>query len=295
MAFNLGGQLSFWLLRAMCRHPQSVPRRDDLPPEPHGAARIERFLGPDVWQMFAGRRVLDFGCGHGAEAIAAARHGAEHVWGIDIQEHRLAAARHSAAEEGVADRCTFLHALTQEGEIAELGGTVDCAYSIDSFEHCDRADLVLDRLFELLVPGGQLLISFGPPWKNPYGGHTRYFCRWPWIHLLFAEETILAVRALYRDDGARRFEEVEGGLSRLTVSRFLRLIEDSPFHRDLFRAIPVSTRFLDSRRPWHCLLTNRLLREYFTSVVLCRLTRPMASAWHGLAAASAEPSTLAAR
>ena len=134
--------------------------------------------------------------------------------------------------------------------------------------------MILDQLHELLAPGGRLLISFGPPWKNPFGCHTRYFCRWPWIHLLFAEETILAVRALYRDDGARRFEDVEGGLNRMTLARFQQLVDASPFQLELFRPIPLSTRFVDRPRFWHRLLTNPLTREYLTSVVLCRLTRP---------------------
>ena len=81
----------------------------------------QRFLGRDVGDLFTGRRVLDFGCGHGAEAVAAAQQGAACVWGIDIQEQRLESARQLARTAGVADRCVFLNAATQSREIAELG------------------------------------------------------------------------------------------------------------------------------------------------------------------------------
>lgn len=275
MNLKLRGKFGYRLLRALCRRPDAVPRRDDSPPGPQGAAKLQRFLGRDVGDLLAGRRVLDFGCGNGAEAVAAAQQGAECVWGIDIQEQRLEAARQLAQTTGVADRCVFLNATMQAREIAELRGTIDCAYSIDSFEHYARPDLVIDQLHQLLAPRGRLLISFGPPWRNPYGCHLRYLCRWPWIHLLFAEETILAVRALYRDDGARAFEDVEGGLNRMTLARFLQLVQASSFQLDLFRPVPLSTRFLDRPRSWHRLLTSPLTREYVTSVVLCRLIKPL--------------------
>lgn len=267
-------KLGYWILRSLCKRRGAVSRNDAPAEGPQGAAKLERFLGREVWWEFAGRRVLDFGCGHGAEAIAAAQHGAECVYGIDIQEHRLEAARRATEDAGVADRCVFLNAARQIDDIAELEGTIDCAYSIDSFEHYGRPDLILQRFHDLLAPGGRLLISFGPPWMNPYGCHMRYFCRWPWIHLLFREETIMAVRALYRDDGARRFEDVEGGLNRMTLARFLDFVDRSPLELEMFRPVPLSTRFVNGGSVWHPLLTNVLLRELTTSVVQCRLSKP---------------------
>jgi SAM-dependent methyltransferase len=277
MDLKLGGQFGRCLLRCLSNRPASQPASDDAPPHgPQGAEKLQRLLGREVWQEFVGRRVLDFGCGHGAEAVAVAQRGAEHVFGIDIQEHRLQSARKTAHEAGLSDRCTFLNAVSQADAIADLEGTIDCAYSLDSFEHYARPDLILQRFHDLLAPGGRLLISFGPPWKNPFGCHMRYFCRWPWIHLLFREETILAVRAEFRDDGARRFEDVEGGLNRMTLTRFLELVAASPFELEMFRPIPISTRFVSGPRFWHPLFTNRLTREYLTSVVLCRLVKPLA-------------------
>jgi SAM-dependent methyltransferase len=274
MALQFNGPFGYRLLRRLSRRPAAQPAEDSPPAGPQGAEKLQRLFGFEVWNEFTAHRVLDFGCGHGIEAVAVAQRGARHVYGIDIQEHRLKAARHLAQAQGVADRCVFLNAATEVDSIAELEGTIDCAYSLDAFEHYGRPDLVLKRLHELLAPGGRLWIAFGPPWKHPYGCHMRYFCRWPWIHLLFAEETILAVRSEFRDDGARRFEDVEGGLNRMTLARFQELIAASPFDLELLRPIPLSSRFAAGPQFWQPLFTNRLAREYFTSVVLCRLRKP---------------------
>lgn len=276
MDLKLGGQLGYRLLRTICRSPAATRETEALPAAGHGAARLEQLFGPDVWRELASRRVLDVGCGQGAEAVAAAKHGAERVWGLDIQEPRLEAARELAQAEAVADRCVFLNPLESAAEMADLRGAIEVAYSIDSFEHYADAGSVLNQLQELLAPGGRLLISFGPPWKNPYGSHFRYLCRWPWIHLLFREETIMRVRAEYRNDGARRFGEVDGGLNQMTLARFERLVAESGLTVETLQPIPLSTRFLRGPRFWHPLLTNGLLREYFTSIVLCRLRKPNA-------------------
>ena len=53
-----------------------------------------------------GARVLDYGCGSGILAIAAARLGASDVTGVDIDEQALAAARTNAAANGVVARYT---------------------------------------------------------------------------------------------------------------------------------------------------------------------------------------------
>ena len=49
---------------------------------------------------------------------------------------------------------------------------------------------------------------------------------------------------------------------------------------ELFQPVPLSTRFLDRPRFWHRLLTNPLTREYLTSIVLCRLMKPLPSDAH---------------
>src|SRR6185436_13535207 len=56
----------------------------------------------------AGRRVLDYGCGRGDDALRLVERGAAHVTGFDISDAEVAHARAAAAAAGVADRTTFV-------------------------------------------------------------------------------------------------------------------------------------------------------------------------------------------
>jgi len=227
---------------------------------------MERFLGSDIWTRFADKRVLDYGCGGGEEVIEVARRSGATVYGIDIQDKLLEAGRALAERECVADRCVFLNGITRAGEVAQLEESFDFAFSLDSFEHFDDPKFILERIYRLLKPGGRLLVSFGPPWKHPNGAHMGYICAFPWIHFIFAERTILEVRALYRDDGAKRFRDVEGGLNQMTIARFLELLRSSRFRIEKFRTVPI--------RGFELLVKNRRWGEYFTSVVLCTAVKP---------------------
>jgi SAM-dependent methyltransferase len=279
MAWQLAGRLGRVLLRAFCKRPpeasKSTVELDSELPAPD-AGKLERRFGRDVWREFQGAAVVDFGCGSGRDAVAAAMRGARRVIGIDIQEHRLAAARTMAAASGVLDRCLFLNATTQAEEVAGLCGA-DVVYSLDAFEHFDDPATVLARMFQLLAPGGRLLVAFGPPWKNPYGSHLRYMTDLPWAHLLFSEATVMAVRARYRPDGARRYADCPGGLNGLTVRGFRRLAAASGFEIDELRTVPLSTAFSECRGLWTRVFQHPWLVEYFTSIVVARMIRPAAA------------------
>jgi ribosomal protein L11 methyltransferase len=54
-----------------------------------------------------GERILDAGCGSGILSVGATLLGAEHALGFDIDPNSEVAASNLAADNGVADRCTF--------------------------------------------------------------------------------------------------------------------------------------------------------------------------------------------
>jgi cyclopropane-fatty-acyl-phospholipid synthase len=102
-----------------------------------------------------GQRVLDVGCGWGSFAHhAAARHGV-HVTGITLSEPQAAVARRRAAEAGLAEQVDFR--VMDYREIT--GERFDAIASIGMVEHVgkERIDLYVERLRELLAPGGRLL------------------------------------------------------------------------------------------------------------------------------------------
>ena len=267
MDLKIGGVGAYWLLKKLlgkpaARETHSAGASDVVT----GARKLERFFGPQFSTLLYGTTVLDHGCGRGREAVALALKGAKFVYGTDIREDCLQGARQLAAQSGVASKCNFLNATTQHAAIEKEVTNLDFAYSIDSFEHYGDPAQVLAQVYQCLRPGGRFFISFGPPWKHPRGCHMMFLRPVPWMHLIFKEETIMAVRSLYRTDGARRFEEVEGGLNRMTVRWFLELVEQSGFLVARIRLIPIKSM--------NWVVESVFLREYFTSIVQCLLAKP---------------------
>lgn len=174
---------------------------------------------PDLLSSLNGRRFVDFGCGLGHQAIVLAQHGAE-VLALDIDPAFLECGRRLAALEGVEDRVRFADTPLD----SDLG-TYDGVLSINSMEHFSEPESVLSSMVSLLKPGGELLVSFNPTWFSPWGAHMHFFTKIPWVHLVFPESVVMAVRARYRDDGAMKYEDVRGGLNRMSVAKYERLLE----------------------------------------------------------------------
>jgi SAM-dependent methyltransferase len=220
-------------------------------------SKLETLLGRELWAQIAGKVAVDFGCGTGGEAVEMAQRGAARVIGIDIRERVLHAARLAAESAGVADRCAF---VTHTNEKA------DVVISIDGFEHFADPEGILRAMSGILKPEGRVLLAFGPTWFHPLGGHS--FSVFPWAHLIFTERALIRWRSRFKNDGATRFGEIEGGLNQMTIRRFRRLVARSPLEFDTFEAVPIRRLRV---------LTNPITREFGTSVVRCRLKPRSAS------------------
>ena len=248
----LSGRLGYWVLKAIARKPGS-----SLLVQLRRISLTQRF-GPNIWSDLQGLRVLDFGCGDGRHSIELAEHGIEAV-GIDIQDRLLAAARAEAQARGLT--CTFVNARDSQG----LQGKFDVVISVNSFEHFSDPAGVLMQMHGYAKPGGMVLIYFSPPWKHPYGPHLGFITRIPWPHAWFSESTLMAVRSEYVKDGATRFEDVEGGLNRMTIAKFEALVAESPFQMERLELLPI--------RGISWFTRNRITREYLCSAVRARLRK----------------------
>lgn len=114
-----------------------------------------RVLEPVVW---AGRAVLDLGCGYGYFAVEAARMVGEtgRVHAADLQRRSLDVLARRAARAGVADRVRLHHGDVAELELPEA---VDAAYAIWMAHEVRRLPQLAARLVTLLKPSGSLLIA----------------------------------------------------------------------------------------------------------------------------------------
>jgi SAM-dependent methyltransferase len=237
----LVGALGYWLLR------QIAPR---TPSRSTRAAQSElvRAFGPGIIDAIRGKRVIDFGCGAGHEAIEMAAHAA-HVTGVEIQRALLEQTRQLALPN-----CTFVEHATEPADVI---------VSKDAFEHYADPLATLKLMRSLLAPGGQILASFGPTWLHPYGGHL--FSVFPWAHLVFSEQALIRWRADFKTDGATRFNEVEGGLNGITIARFERLVCMAGLLIDELETVPIKGLQVLRWRPF---------REFGSSLVRCRLVKP---------------------
>jgi SAM-dependent methyltransferase len=217
-----------------------------------------RVLLPGIEAEIKDKIVLDFGCGPGAEAKEMALLGAKRVIGLDISEKWLHLAREQAESAGVAARCDF---------VTSFSSPVEVIVSIDAFEHFAEPETVLQTMYSLLEPGGYVLISFGPTWYHPLGGHL--FSVFPWAHIVLKEKALIQWRTQFKNDGATKFGEVEGGLNQMTIRRFEGLLKRSPFAVEQIELVPIRRL-----KPLH----NQITREFLTAVVHCKLRKPLALA-----------------
>ena len=92
-----------------------------------------------------------------------------------------------------------------------------------------------------------------------------FFCRIPWVNLLFRESAVMRGRARYRSDGAQRYEEIESGLNRMTLRKLDTLLAQSRLRSDYIRYRGVKGQDWIGAVP--------LLRELLINRVTCLLTR----------------------
>lgn len=206
-----------------------------FPPRPHrertleAVSETERFareyeyaFGPELWTWIAGKAVLDLGCGEGGHVLALADRGAGHATGLDM----LPIFGDAAAE---SRRRSYGHVTFIQADAAALpDASFDVVISHNSFEHFAEPERVLMDMVRLARPGGRVLIKFGPPWRNPWGRHMSGTVRRdrPWIHLIVPERTIMRAQSVYHDEPvlAERYVELPGGLNKMTLGRFRRLL-----------------------------------------------------------------------
>ena len=207
---------------------------------------------PDFRDIIQGQRILDYGCGDGFQSIAMAKCGATEVLGVDIQAARLGHARRMA--EGLTN-VSFATTIPD--------GRFDMAVSLNAFEHFPNPAQNLAELSTAVRPGGRILITFGPPWMAPYGSHTHFFTRCPWVNLLFSERTVHRVRALYRTDDLMTYAP---DLNKMTVARFERLIQRSGL-------LVLRRRYSPA---WGVPLVASIpgVRELFVNHITCSLRKP---------------------
>ncbi|WP_347254537.1 class I SAM-dependent methyltransferase [Leminorella grimontii] len=125
---------------------------------------LEKML-PD----FAGKRVLDLGCGFGWHCIYAAERGAASVLGTDISANMLSVAREKTSFSNVEYRQIAIE------DVNLTAHSVDVVISSLALHYVEDFESVCQRVYEGLAPGGTFVFSVEHPAFTAYGTQDWYF------------------------------------------------------------------------------------------------------------------------
>lgn len=106
---------------------------------------------------FAGKRVLDLGCGYGWHCRYAADHGAVSALGLDLSEKMLKRARELNPDPKVEYRCCALEDYNYPA--AEF----DIVLSSLTFHYIEDLDSLFQRIAKTLKPVGEFIFSMEHP------------------------------------------------------------------------------------------------------------------------------------
>jgi ubiquinone/menaquinone biosynthesis C-methylase UbiE len=266
------------MLESLCRRYQSLfhashPEEAKLV-ELHQSGRNDEFLkeyfeheyrkGAQVLEKFRalapqwkGGRCLDFGCGGGGLSYRLAEH-CDSVVGLDLEEDKIAFAK-AQADRLNRHNCEFI--CYPGGDIPLPESSVDSIVCIDVVEHLPTPDRFFAEFRRVLKPGGQLLLSFGPPWRHAHGKHMWAKLPGWWTHLLFPRRVVMKVAGYPHNP---TWEEL--GIMRLTVGRFHRILKASGFE-----TLVLQEHIKSALKP---LKLVPLVRELFISEVVGVFRRP---------------------
>lgn len=108
----------------------------------------------------AGCRIVDFGCGSGANTVLLAHRGA-HVWGVDISEDLIRLAQRRMQVSGRAGGAQFI--VGSAHDLPFPDGSIDIVFGIAILHHLDL-QLVAKEVHRVLKPGGRAI--FQEPVRN---------------------------------------------------------------------------------------------------------------------------------
>jgi 2-polyprenyl-3-methyl-5-hydroxy-6-metoxy-1,4-benzoquinol methylase len=227
--------------------------------EPH----IPGFAEFDRW---AGKRVLEVGCGIGTDSINFARAGA-HLTAVDLSTESLNIARQRAEVMGVADRIEFVQANAEELTSA-VTGRYDLVYSFGVVHHTPHPERAIEQIRALVAPQGtlKLMVYHRRSWKVFWivvtKGYGRFWKTGELVATHSEAQTGCPVTFSYTRREGRELVERGGfhvtdvGVDHVFPYRIRDYVEHRYVKQPYFRWMPERMfRAFERRFGWHLLVT----------------------------------------
>ena len=142
---------------------------------------------------FQNKVVVDYGSGFGFDSLFMLKSGASHVHCLEVTADRLESCKNMHKSNGYQN-ATYIDNKNVEELVNKVGiNEVDIIVCRDVMEHVPFPEAVLKSMYDILKPGGVAYIGFSPLYKSPYGPHISAYCKFPYIHIIFSEDTIINV------------------------------------------------------------------------------------------------------
>lgn len=231
--------------------------------EPH----IPRFAQFERW---AGKRVLEIGCGIGTDTMSFAAAGA-HVTAVDLSEKSLELARQRAQVYNLEDRVRFYHANAEQLTQTVPVEPYDLVYSFGVLHHTPSPDRAFEQIRRYTRPGSTVkaMFYYRYSWKVLSillsHGRGRFWDLDRLIAQYSEAQTGCPVTYSYSVRSGKKLLESHGfRVTEAWVDHiFPYRVEDYKQYRYIknwyFRALPAPVfRWLERRFGWHLCLTAQV-------------------------------------
>ena len=174
-------------------------------------------------------RILEIGCGTGGVLAAFLERGYQGA-GVEIDAYSLDFAKEKLAKYIQSGQAiTVLKDIYQINPETDLNGKFDLIVLKDVIEHIPHQERLMEKMKELLLPGGAVYLGF-PPWQMPFGGHqqmchSKILSRLPYFHLL-PMPVYKAVLKAFKENPDGLAEIKETGIS---IERFEKIAKDAGY------------------------------------------------------------------
>jgi 2-polyprenyl-3-methyl-5-hydroxy-6-metoxy-1,4-benzoquinol methylase len=199
----------------------------------------------------AGKSVLDYGCGNGAQTLAFAGDAAR-IMGVDVQADNIETFRRAAASGSALHVTPVLYG---GGRLPANDAAFDVVISFDVLEHVGNESQALQEIRRVLTPGGDLLMTVPNKWWI-FETHGARLPVLPWNRVPFLSwlpaplHRRFANARIYRRDGIEQLLR-EAGLTVVRTQYMTAPLDVLPegvvrrmLRRTLFRGDTTSVPFL---------------------------------------------------